>query len=114
MILEIRTYTLIPGKVEAYWEAYRGLDPEIRSTVMPHLLGYWQSEFGILNRVVHLWRWRDLAERERLRTALYADPRWQDHLARIRPLITTQACEIFRETPLKGLRGTLPPLPDTA
>jgi hypothetical protein len=39
---------------------------------------------------VHLWAYRDLAERAERRGQLVADEGWQSYVQRIRPLILTQ------------------------
>ena len=38
--------------------------------------GYYTTEVGELNQVVHLWAYEDMADREARRNALEADPRW--------------------------------------
>lgn len=82
MIIDERTYTIAPGKLAAYLEAYfRDALPVMR----PHLgepYGYFTTETGVLNQFVHLWRYADMADRERRRAALYADPAWLAYRAR--------------------------------
>ena len=40
------------------------------------LVGWWYSEFGELNQVIHLWAYESLDERINKRAALYQDPDW--------------------------------------
>src|SRR5690606_3588350 len=52
---------------------------EGRAAQIEHLgepVGYYTSEVGDLNQVVHLWAYADMADRERRRAALESDPRW--------------------------------------
>ena len=67
MIIDLRTYTVAPGKVAAYLDLYeREGEP----------LGYYLSEIGTLNQVVHIWKYESMADRERRRAELERDPDW--------------------------------------
>lgn len=100
MILEIRTYTLKPGKMDDYWQLYRDLGAEVVAPGKKHLLGYYASDIGMLNQVVHIWQFRDMAERQALRDQMAAKPEWQAHLARIRPLMISQETQILKPSPV--------------
>jgi hypothetical protein len=81
VIIDERTYTIAPGKLQAYLENhFRNALPLMRK----HLgepFGYYTSETGTLNQFVHLWRYDSMADRERRREALYADPAWLEYRA---------------------------------
>src|SRR2546430_557849 len=75
MIYEVRTYTLRPGGAVAEFEArfakvLRGWSTaiEAREKFSP-LAACWTSEIGGLNKFVHTWVYKDLAERTRIREA---------------------------------------------
>ena len=76
MIVEQRTYTLKPGKTAAYLDFYRKNCFDIQTAHLSKLLGYYVTEFGALNRIVHMWAYDSHADRERRRAALFADERW--------------------------------------
>ncbi len=81
MIVEERTYTVHPGTVHVYFEDYvnnKGL--EIQSRILGNLIGYFHTEIGELNKVVHWWGYDSLAEREKRRAALAADTEWLAYL----------------------------------
>ena len=71
----MRTYTIAPGRLARYVADFerRGL-PVIGRYA--ELVAYWIVEVGPLNQVVHVWRYRDAADRARQRALLYADPDW--------------------------------------
>jgi len=53
----------------------------IRKDDYGKLEGYWSTEIGPLNQVLHLWSYQDLNERARLRAELARNPRWtQDYV----------------------------------
>jgi hypothetical protein len=65
MIFEMRTYLLKPGTV-AEFEARFDAGLPARARLSP-LAGLWHSEVGTLNQVIHVWPYKDLNERERIR-----------------------------------------------
>jgi hypothetical protein len=74
MIYEIRTYQLAPGsqaEVEKrYGEAYQ------YRKKYSELTGFFHTEIGPLNEIIHIWRYNDLAERTRIRAEASKDPNW--------------------------------------
>jgi hypothetical protein len=50
-------------------------------------VGWWYTEVGELNQVVHLWAYEDLAHRSRVREAAAKDPEWQKVGAKLQPLL---------------------------
>jgi hypothetical protein len=103
MILEERCYTLAPGNVDAYWACYT---PDVIALMAPlrdNMLGYFVSDTGTLNQIVHLWRFESYEERAAKRGALAAEHGWQEHLKRLRPLCTKQETRILRPSPLAAL-----------
>lgn len=76
MIIDLRTYTMVPGRLKAFLALYEaeGLPVQVKHQGQP--LGYYVTEIGTNNQVVHLWRYDSLADRERRRAALEVDPEW--------------------------------------
>jgi hypothetical protein len=109
MLLEMRTYTLRPGAQAEYWQHYREGGAECLDPVRRNLVGYFVTEIGPLNRVVHLWNWQDLAQRQAGRAAVGANPAWQAHLGRIRPLMQAQETALLLPAPVPGLVALAPP-----
>lgn len=103
MILEERCYTLAPGNIAAYWALYTPDIVEVMAPMRPHMLGYYVSDTGTLNQIVHLWRFDSYEQRSQKRDALAADPTWQAHLGRIRKLCLKQETRILRPSPVAGL-----------
>lgn len=74
MIYEVRTYDLKPQslpEVEArFAEAYE------KRRKHSELAAFWHTEIGPLNQIVHVWPYRDLEERSRIRAAAVKDGTW--------------------------------------
>jgi NIPSNAP len=91
MIYELRTYTVKAGTIGDMVKAASTVSLEIRGNNYGKLEGYWSTEIGPLNQVMHLWSYSDLNERARLRGELSKNPRWTtDYIPLIRPLLVRQ------------------------
>ena len=103
MIVEERCYTVKPGTVHVYYQDYpRGL--EIQTRILGNLIGYFHSEIGELNQIVHLWGYESLAERERRRAQLAADSEWQEYLKQSPDIIVKMETRILVPAPFSPIR----------
>jgi hypothetical protein len=73
-IYEIRMYTLAAGAIPGMIERWSTRIAE-RTKLSP-LVGAWYSEFGALNKWVHIWAYQDAAERQRIRADAVARGIW--------------------------------------
>lgn len=103
MIVEKRTYTFHPGKVQEFLELYEREGLPIHTRYLP-LIGYFVSEIGTLNQVITLWGYADMAEREEKRARLYADPAWIAFGPRTTPFIRKMETMILRPTAFSPIR----------
>ena len=103
MIYEMRVYTLHPGKVPEF-------EAMIEKEALPHLtrhaklVGWWSSEVGALNEVVHLWAFEDLAAREKARKAQGEEPALQDFRPKAQALIQTQRNQLLKPSSFSPLQ----------
>jgi hypothetical protein len=96
MIYELRTYTVKPGTLGDMVKAASTLSREIRGDDFGKLEGYWSTEIGQLNQVMHLWSYSDLNERARLRAELAKNARWTgEYVALIRPFLARQEVRLL-------------------
>jgi hypothetical protein len=74
MIYEVRTYDLKPHAVpeveKRFGEAYE------KRKKYSELAAFWHTEIGPLNQIVHVWPYKDLEERGRIRAAAVKDGAW--------------------------------------
>jgi hypothetical protein len=99
MIVEERIYTLKPGKAPEYLKAYAQEGLAIQRPILGNLVGYYSTEIGPLNVIVHMWAYEDLGDRTRRRAQLTADSRWQAYLPRIASLLEVQESRILNPAP---------------
>jgi len=98
MIYEVRTYRLkprmVPGFIEAFGKAYENG----RKQLSP-LAAFFYSEVGPLNEVMHIWAYKDLAEREAVRAEAIATGVWPHAVS---DMIHQMNSEIFKPFPFMG------------
>lgn len=91
MIYELRTYTLKAGTQATVARNAGNVGREIRGDDYGRLEGYWLTEIGPLNQVMHLWSYESLDERQRLRAELTKNERWvNEYIPLIRPKLVRQ------------------------
>jgi hypothetical protein len=90
MLVEERCYVLqMPYGPQDYLKLYEAEGLDIQRAALGNLLGYFHTEVGELNTMVHLWGYPSYEERTRRRAALAADAAWQRYLDRVRPMIAS-------------------------
>lgn len=105
MLVEERCYVLnMPYGPQEYLQLYEDEGLEIQRATLGRLLGYFHTEVGELNTMVHLWGYDSLDDRMRRRAALAAIPEWQAYLTRIRPLIRSMSNRLLVPAPFSPIR----------
>ena len=99
MIIEERMYILQVGKVGEFLKHYETSGMPLQLKYLPHMVGFYSSEIGPQNMVVHLWAYDDLAHRDTCRAAMQADPAWQTYLPKVLPLMLSQETRILKCAP---------------
>jgi len=104
MILDHRTYQLRPDSLAAFLELYGREGLPIQKRHLGEPFGWFVSQdIGPLNQVVHMWKYRDHADREQRRAGLVADPDWQAYLKKASPLLVSMENKILRPAPFFDL-----------
>ena len=74
MIYEFRTYDLEPRSVEQFGENTKAkLDGRLK---LSPLGGFWYTEMGTLNQVVHIWPYEDANHRSDIRSKAVTEGDW--------------------------------------
>lgn len=108
MIYELRTYTMKAGMAPKAANLSSTLGREIRGDDYGKLEGYWFTEIGPLNQVMHLWSYSDLNERARLRGELAKNERWTgEYIPQIRDILVRQDIRLLNAVidPVKPAQG---------
>ena len=99
MYVEERVYRLKIGAVAEYCKNYEENGMKVQLKHLPHMVGYYFTEVGALNCIVHLWAYESLDDREKRRAGMQADPAWQAYLTKIRPLMERQDTRLMKCAP---------------
>jgi hypothetical protein len=99
MLVEERIYTLHPGKIPEYLKLYAEEGMAIQTRILPAMVGYYTTDIGTLNLVVHMWAYEDLKQRAECRARMTADPAWQAYIKKIQALIVHQESRILVPAP---------------
>lgn len=94
MIYEVRTYVTKPRTMpeveKRFMEKY-----EQRKKYSP-LAAFWKTEIGPLNQFMHVWGYKDMAERATIRAAAVKDGAWPPPISEF---LVSQQSEIMNQTP---------------
>jgi hypothetical protein len=80
MIVDVRIYTCLPNKMPAFVKLYEEKAWPLQLKYLENCLGWYTTVEGELNTVVHIWGYKDQADREARRNAMAADPAWGEYL----------------------------------
>ncbi len=104
MIVDERSYTLVPGKLKEWSALYEKEGLPVQSRILGNLIGFFVTEVGTLNTIVHLWGYENFAERERRRAQMNADPDWQAYLAKAAPYLQKMENRILTPLPFSPIK----------
>jgi len=94
MIYEFRTYDLKPGS-QAEVEKRFGEAYETRKKYS-ELFAFWHTEIGPLNQIIHVWGYKDMEERHRIRAEAVKSGAWPP---KISEFLVAQKSDIFMPAP---------------
>ena len=80
MLLDHRTYTCRPGTIAKHLKLYAEHGFPVQRKHLGDPVVYAVTETGNVNSYVHIWRFRDAADRAARRAAMKQDPAWQAYL----------------------------------
>ncbi len=101
-LYEMRTYTLQVGKMAEAVKLYTEIGYPVlqKSGLDKKLVGYFQADTGVINQLIHLWKFNDDTERRAHWAALYANPDFMEGFApKFRPLLVSQEVKLLTAAP---------------
>ncbi|MGO4332657.1 NIPSNAP family protein [Cupriavidus sp. 2TAF22] len=104
MHYEMRTYTIQIGKMQEYLQHFEKEGLPVISRYAT-LVGWWYTEIGELNQVVHIWAYESLDDRIERRAALYRDPDWLERFVpKAFPMLIRQESKLLRPAAFSPIR----------
>ena len=87
MIVEMRTYKIRPGELQNFIKIY---DEEIRerhTKILGNQIGFFYTEIGDINEVVHLYGYESYEDRQARRITLSKQPEFISYLNKVKNII---------------------------
>jgi len=94
MIIEMRTYDLLPGAVRDVEDRFAAGLPY--RTKFSKLAAFWHTDVGPLNRIIHVWPYESVDERDRIRKDARDDVHWPP---KISEFVVAQESKILHAAP---------------
>ena len=104
MIIEMRTYLLKPTTLKRFLDIYNNEIRETHVSILGNQIGFFYTEFGELNKVVHLYGYDSYEDRERRRAILAKNKDFISYLAKVESLIVHMKNEILLPTEFSKIK----------
>jgi hypothetical protein len=104
MLIEMRTYNLFPGKVSEFLRIYESEGMVTQRKILGHMVGYFHTELGPLNQIIHMWGYESLEDRSIRRKKLVANPIWSACMPKLTALLQSQETKILIGTSFSPIR----------
>ena len=98
-IYELRTYTVIVGKMAEIVALYEAEGWPALSAHPPRLVGYFTGDVGAMNQLIHLWKFEDDADRRAFWKGVFADRAFMAFAAKLRPMLLSQENKLMLAAP---------------
>lgn len=98
-IVDLRTYTFHHGCMGEFIELYESEGKAIQEKHWGKPIGFYFSDIGGLNRLVHMWVYSGYDDRAKRRAALLSDPAWQSYMPKVLPLFVKMENTTLRPAP---------------
>lgn len=99
MFIDQRTYTLHNGNVPKFLKLYENEGMEVQVRILGNMVGYYFTDIGPLNQIVHMWGYDSMDDRWERRKALQASEEWQAYAVQMRPLVQSIENKILIPAP---------------
>ena len=77
MIIDHRTYVTKHGRLNEFLDRYEKMALGVQKQYLENLVGYFTTDIGLQNQVVHLWAYKSLDDRDERRSRMEKDPAWK-------------------------------------
>jgi len=101
-LYEMRTYTLYTGKMAEAVELYQkfGYPAFEKGGHTDKLVGYFQGDTGMINQLVHIWKFDDDADRRKHWADVFSNKDFMEgFVPKFRPLVMTQEVKLMNPAP---------------
>lgn len=98
-IYELRTYEVAVGNMARVVELYQQEGWPALKKHPERLVGYFTGDIGALNKLVHLWKFEDDADRRAFWAGVFGDAEFMAFAKQLRPLLVSQNNQLMLSAP---------------
>ena len=95
MIIEMRTYILKPASLRKFLDIYNNDIRKTHVSILGNQIGFFYTEFGELNKVVHLYGYDSYEDREKRRELLSKNKDFINYLDKVKDIILHMKNEVM-------------------
>lgn len=104
MIVEERIYLTHPGKLPEFLKLYESEALPLQLKYLENMVGFFTTEIGTLNQVVHMWKYESLDDRAERRGRMMKEPGFHAYLEKATPLLIKMENRVLVPTSFSALK----------
>lgn len=104
MIIEMRTYNIKTGRLNDFIKIYNDDIRETHTLILGNQIGFFYSEFGKLNQVIHLYGYDSYEDRNKRRKELSNNQEFKSYVKKVMSLIDSQENQILLPTEFSKIK----------
>ena len=105
MFIDERIYTLKNGNTKPFLKLYEELGKDVQIRILGNMVGYFYTDIGPLNQIVHMWGYDSMDDRYKRRAELQASDEWLKYAVQMRPLVNHIENKILIPTDFSPIGG---------
>ena len=98
MIVEMRTYNIKTARLNDFIKIYDEDIREVHTKILGNQIGFFYSEFGKLNQVIHLYGYDSYEDRSIRRKELSENLAFKNYVKKVADLIVSQDNQVLLPT----------------
>ena len=104
MIIEMRTYTIKPGELQNFISIYDNEIRDIHTKVLGNQIGFFYTEVGNVNEVIHLYGYESFEDRKLRRQTLSKLPEFHKYIDKVKSLIIDMKNQLMTPTSFSKIK----------
>ena len=104
MIIEMRTYNIKTARLKEFIKIYDEEIREVHTKILGNQIGFFYSEFGKLNQVIHLYGYDSYEDRSIRRKELSENLAFKNYVKKVADLIVSQDNQVLLPTDFSKIK----------
>ena len=104
MIIEMRTYSIKPGELHNFINIYDKEIRQIHKKILGNQIGFFYTEIGNVNEVVHLYGYDSYEDRQSRREILSKSPEFLAYIGKVKGLIVDMKNQLMTPASFSNIK----------